>query len=187
MIVPEGLTARTPQVPTDGRCPSCNLPRLRTPDTRQPTELLCVTCDLGRIGPFSTLLSRMRLRSLAEQDTSRVSQQLLPTPAQRRISAASTMSSPPSTTSTPLTDVTPPPSPPFIPPPPTAEQLRRRAQSDMASREIGAKMLRGYAMLADECPNSTCYGIPLVRPPKSSGKDPRKVRTGWRNRYHHSD
>jgi len=88
------------------------------------------------------------------------------------------MSSPPSIiTSTPPTDVTPPPSPPWVPPPPTAEQLRRRAQSDMASREIGAKMLRGYAMLADECPNSACYGIPLVRPPKQGGTDPRKVRT----------
>lgn len=81
------------------------------------------------------------------------------------------MCSPPSRTSTPPTDVTPPPSPPFVLPPPTAEQLSRRAQSDMASREIGTKMLRGYAMLAEQCPNSTCYGIPLVRPPK----DPRKV------------
>jgi len=30
-------------------------------------------------------------------------------------------------------------------------------------------------MLADECPRSTCYGIPLVRPPKTGrDKDPRK-------------
>jgi len=30
-------------------------------------------------------------------------------------------------------------------------------------------------MLADECPRSTCYGIPLVRPPKTGQeKDPRK-------------
>jgi len=30
-------------------------------------------------------------------------------------------------------------------------------------------------MLADECPNPDCYGIPLVRPPKAGGeKDPRK-------------
>jgi len=36
-------------------------------------------------------------------------------------------------------------------------------------------MLKGWAMLADECPNSSCYGIPLVRPPKvGSEKDPRK-------------
>ena len=30
-------------------------------------------------------------------------------------------------------------------------------------------------MLADECPNEHCYGIPLVRPPLPGGKDPRKV------------
>ena len=30
-------------------------------------------------------------------------------------------------------------------------------------------------MLVEECPNSTCYGIPLMRPPKVGGKDPRKV------------
>jgi len=30
-------------------------------------------------------------------------------------------------------------------------------------------------MLADECPNSQCFGIPLVRPPKVGGdQDPRK-------------
>ena len=37
-------------------------------------------------------------------------------------------------------------------------------------------MLKGWAMLADECPNPNCYGVPLVRPPKAGGeKDPRKV------------
>jgi len=31
-------------------------------------------------------------------------------------------------------------------------------------------------MLADECLNPECYGVPLVRPPKpGGGKDPRKV------------
>jgi len=30
-------------------------------------------------------------------------------------------------------------------------------------------------MLGDECPNETCYGVPLVRPPKAGGeRDPRK-------------
>ena len=58
----------------------------------------------------------------------------------------------------------------------TAELLRRRRQSDTASAEIGKRMLKGWAMLADECPNSTCYGIPLVRPPKTgAGVDPRKA------------
>ena len=31
-------------------------------------------------------------------------------------------------------------------------------------------------MLAEECPNSACFGVPLVRPPKAGGgKDSRKV------------
>lgn len=67
--------------------------------------------------------------------------------------------------STPPTDLSPPSSPPFNLPPPTEETLRRRAQSDHASQEIGNKMLQGWTMLADECPNPTCYGIPLVRAP----------------------
>ena len=54
--------------------------------------------------------------------------------------------------------------------------LRRRQQSDRASTEIGNRLLKGWAMLADECPNIECYGVPLVRPPKpGGGKDPRKV------------
>lgn len=54
--------------------------------------------------------------------------------------------------------------------------MSRRAQSDKASTEIGNRMLRGWAMLAEECPNEYCYGIPLVRPPKSgTEKNTRKV------------
>ena len=30
-------------------------------------------------------------------------------------------------------------------------------------------------MLADECPNERCYGVPLVRPPLVGGRDPRKA------------
>lgn len=67
-----------------------------------------------------------------------------------------------------------PDSPHFAPMDP-AEFLRRRAQSDLASAEIGSRLLKGWAMLADECPNTQCYGIPLVRPPKAGGeRDPRK-------------
>lgn len=67
--------------------------------------------------------------------------------------------------STPPTDVTPPPSPPFVLPPPSEEMIRRRAQSDRASQEIGNRMLRGWTMLADECINTSCHGIPLMRSP----------------------
>lgn len=67
-------------------------------------------------------------------------------------------------------------SPIFAPPPETAETRRRREQSDTASSEIGKKLLKGWALLGDECPNEACYGVPLVRPPKSGNdKDPRKV------------
>lgn len=53
--------------------------------------------------------------------------------------------------------------------------LRRRQQSDRASAEIGNRLLKGWAMLADECPGPECYGVPLIRPPKpGGGKDPRK-------------
>lgn len=63
----------------------------------------------------------------------------------------------------------------FSPPPETEETRRRREQSDRASSEIGNRLLKGWAMLGEECPNSTCFGVPLVRPPKAGGeKDPRK-------------
>lgn len=53
---------------------------------------------------------------------------------------------------------------------------RRREQSDQASTEIGKRLLKGWAMLGEECPSPRCYGVPLVRPPKTNGdKDPRKV------------
>jgi|SRR6267142_6775989 len=64
-------------------------------------------------------------------------------------------------------------SPTFALPPETEESIRRRQQSDLASAEIGNRLLKGWTMLADECLRSTCYGIPLVRPPKASrDKDP---------------
>lgn len=67
-------------------------------------------------------------------------------------------------------------SPTFAPPVETEDMIRRRQQSDQASTEIGKRLLKGWTMLADECPNTRCYGVPLVRPPKTGiDKDPRKV------------
>ena len=61
-------------------------------------------------------------------------------------------------------------------PPETDEVRQRREQSDRASSEIGKKLLKGWAMLGEECPSDGCYGVPLVRPPKIGGVlDPRKV------------
>jgi hypothetical protein len=83
-----------------------------------------------------------------------------------------------SRSSTPLTEISEEFAPQnFSPPPETEETRRRREQSDRASSEIGNRLLKGWAMLGEECPNSTCFGVPLVRPPKAGGeKDPRKVR-----------
>jgi hypothetical protein len=50
----------------------------------------------------------------------------------------------------------------------------RDAQSARASGLIGNMLLRGFSLLADSCPNSTCYGIPLVG-------HPRARRTGGRD------
>lgn len=82
-----------------------------------------------------------------------------------------------SRSSTPPTDVPSAlSSPVFAPPVETQESQHRREQSDRASSEIGKRLLKGWAMLGDECPNTRCYGVPLVRPPKvGGGKDPRKV------------
>lgn len=45
--------------------------------------------------------------------------------------------------------------------------------------ESSASSDLGWAMLADECPNVDCYGVPLVRPPRAGGRDPRKVSTAF--------
>ncbi|KAJ1311039.1 hypothetical protein OPQ81_009544 [Rhizoctonia solani] len=79
--------------------------------------------------------------------------------------------------STPATEISAPGSDDFVLPPPSEETLRRRAQSDRASTEIGNRMLKGWAMLAEECPNDECWAIPLVRHPRArpgAEPDPRK-------------
>ncbi|CAE6517977.1 unnamed protein product [Rhizoctonia solani] len=79
--------------------------------------------------------------------------------------------------STPATDISIVDSDDFVLPPPSEETLRRRAQSDRASAEIGSRMLKGWAMLSEECPNEECWAIPLVRFPRSrpgAEPDPRR-------------
>lgn len=58
----------------------------------------------------------------------------------------------------------------------------RRQQSDAASREIGTMLLQGWALLGDDCPNTNCLGIPLMRPPAAS-KDLRKFCVVCRQYY----
>ncbi|KAF9949746.1 hypothetical protein BGZ72_008508 [Mortierella alpina] len=39
----------------------------------------------------------------------------------------------------------------------------RREQNERASRLMGEKMLQGWTMLQEPCPNAGCYGVPLMR------------------------
>lgn len=62
-------------------------------------------------------------------------------------------------------------------PPLTEEARRRQEQSDRASSELASRLLKGWSMLAEECPNDACFGVPLVRPPNVGGeKSHQKVR-----------
>lgn len=131
---------------------------MRSPGGQTPVVHFCVSCDGDP------------------------SQGPVQSPAQRRpsqISSATTASThrSPSRASTPPTDIPSDIDSPLWPPiPDTDAILRRRQQSDRASAEIGNRLLKGWAMLADECPSAECYGVPLVRPPKpGGGKDPRKA------------
>lgn len=50
----------------------------------------------------------------------------------------------------------------------TEEEVReretKREQSERASRLIGQKMLQGWAMMQDPCPNPSCHGVSCVGP-----------------------
>ncbi|KAI0049616.1 hypothetical protein FA95DRAFT_1588178 [Auriscalpium vulgare] len=143
---------------TDNTCPTAGcrrVPLLRSPPAQSPEVLFCANCE-GDGKPNG--------QSSQAADP--------PLPSSPSITSSTHYSRP----STPPTEVSSNlSSPTFAPPIETEESIRRRQQSDQASAEIGRRLLRGWAMLADECPNPTCYGIPLVRPPKVGGaQNPRK-------------
>jgi len=141
---------------TDCPCPApfCKgVPLLRSPEGQQPVTNYCANCD----GPPKTQWSGSE--GMESQSSSTVSS----------TSPRSRPSTPPTDLSSTLS------SPTFAPPVETVDIIRRRQQSDQASTEIGKRLLKGWAMLGEECPNTRCYGVPLVRPPKSGiDKDPRK-------------
>ncbi|KAI0751325.1 hypothetical protein C8Q80DRAFT_1156652 [Daedaleopsis nitida] len=153
---------------TDRICTKCaKVPLMRSPPSASTEVHFCVNCDPApSTGNAATtappLSSRAAPRPSAPQDGYSIS--------------STSNSSVLSRSSTPPTEVSnAPSSPPFAPIMDTAELLRRRRQSDAASAEIGKRMLKGWAMLADECPSPDCYGIPLVRPPKAGTTvDPKK-------------
>ncbi|KAI0771469.1 hypothetical protein BD413DRAFT_475844 [Trametes elegans] len=156
---------------TDSICQKCGkVPMMRSPSAASRLSQFCANCDpapdsgsrVSGSGPQPLRPPIAPQPSAALPDGSSVS----------TVSYSTRMSR----SSTPPTDVSSTPDSPVLAPiMDTAELLRRRQQSDTASAEIGKRMLRGWAMLADECPNPNCYGIPLVRPPKAQATiDPRK-------------
>ncbi|RPD61960.1 hypothetical protein L226DRAFT_535337 [Lentinus tigrinus ALCF2SS1-7] len=155
---------------TDRICPKCSkVPLMRSPPSAAVEVHFCVNCDPAPSTGSSA--------NAASTHPSRIAAVPKPSAPQDVHSISSTSnSSGMSRSSTPPTEVSrAPESPPLVPIMDTAELMRRRHQSDTASAEIGNRMLRGWAMLADECPNPQCYGIPLVRPPKTGTTiDPRK-------------
>lgn len=132
---------------------------MRSPNGQTPVVHFCVSCD-GDPSQAPAQSSGQRRSSQISSTTTVESTHL----------SASRASSPP--TDIP-SDIDSPLLQPVID---TEVILRRRQQSDRASAEIGNRLLKGWAMLADECPGPECYGVPLVRPPKAGGgKDPRKA------------
>ncbi|KAL1723332.1 hypothetical protein EV715DRAFT_286203 [Schizophyllum commune] len=140
---------------TDKTCSTvnCPVPLMRSPNGQTPVVHFCTRCHGGPEG--------IGAPSAAASTTS----------ASTSIASASHISR----ASTPPTELSNESSfEDFVLPPETEESRRRREQSDTASTEIGKRLLKGWAMLADECPSTNCWGVPLVRPPKAGGeKDPR--------------
>jgi len=130
---------------TDKTCPapSCSVPLMRSPNGRSPVVHFCARCDGG---PDS-----------ARHPTAQVPGSSVSVSSSSHCSRSST---PPTEVSSTLS---------FVLPAETEESRQRREQSDAASAAIGQRLLKGWAMLADECPNARCFGVPLVRPPKAGG------------------
>lgn len=151
---------------TDELCPTCLIPMLRTPaHARQPQLLFCSQCsDLVPKGKANDVINQTKRANNAQIATEH---QLVP--SDNNVDKNVLNRPVPQTSSEPE-------SPTLAQPSDNPEILRRRLQSDSASAVIGNRMLKGWAMLAEECPNESCYGIPLVRSPKSAAvKDKRMV------------
>lgn len=151
------------QILTDSICPQCHkVPLLRSPSAaKTPVPPFCVTCS-----PLPPGGSNQDLPSAHPSN---------PKPSSHSSASTSDSASHGSHSTAPTEISDDLESHEFVPMD-TPESIRRRQQSDTAAAEIGKRLLKGWAMLADECPGSDCYGVPLVRPPKRGGeKDPRKV------------
>ncbi|KAJ3720447.1 hypothetical protein C8R42DRAFT_608584 [Lentinula raphanica] len=135
---------------TDTPCPRCkNIPLMRSPKNQVPIMHFCANCD----------------GNAQKVDVVRTSS------SSSLTNASSTTRTTVSRSSTPATEISDvPSSPTFVIPAETPESRRRREQSDRASAEIGNRLLKGWALLGEECINETCFGIPLVRAPKSGNE-----------------
>ena len=167
------VTSKT--LSSDRTCPAkgCRgIPLLRSPEPG--LAWFCPSCETD--GEFSVFV-------ISSDSPTNCLSVLDPAPSHSEMQQPSSPSFGSSThhsrSSTPPTeDADVPGSPAFAIPAETEDSIRRRQQSDFASAEIGRRLLRGWAMLGEECPRSSCYGIPLVRPPKTGQEnDPRKVRS----------
>ncbi|KAJ6614327.1 hypothetical protein B0H10DRAFT_2045728 [Mycena sp. CBHHK59/15] len=141
---------------TDRTCSTvgCSVPLMRSPTGKTPVVHFCASCDGS---PDIRPPLQMPDSSASISSSSHISRS----------------STPPTEISSALS------SPVFAPPAETEESRRRREQSDAARLSHWPTASQGeqfgWAMLADECPNTRCFGVPLVRPPKAGGeKDPRK-------------
>ncbi|KAG2013742.1 hypothetical protein CC2G_010621 [Coprinopsis cinerea AmutBmut pab1-1] len=138
---------------TDKSCSVCATPLMRSPRAAATEVWFCAKCDGGP--PGSALNAKSKSAAQPSSFTSGTST----TTSSRQSSTDE--SDTPSTPPTEMSNL----SEEFILPPETEESRRRREQSDRASAELGRRLLQGWAMLGEECPNSTCYGVPLMRPP----------------------
>ncbi|KAL1739404.1 hypothetical protein HDZ31DRAFT_23018, partial [Schizophyllum fasciatum] len=148
-------------VMTDKICNSnngeCPVPLMSSPKGQAPAIVFCVRCHGGPegVGAPSAAPSASTSTSTSIASAS-------------HISRASTPPTELSNDDSSFED--------FVLPPETEESRRRRELVDAASSEIGKRLLKGWAMLSDECPSSECWGVPLVRPPKAGGgKNPLMV------------
>ncbi|KAI0773847.1 hypothetical protein C8Q74DRAFT_1316848 [Fomes fomentarius] len=156
---------------TDRICSKCaKVPLMRSPSSAAVELHFCINCDpapsTGSVANISAPQPSPSRTPAAPQASAQYAQSV----------SSTSNSNPLSRSSTPPTEVSHAPSSPlFAPVMDPIALLRRRQQSDTASAEIGRRMLKGWAMLAEECPSPDCYGVPLVRPPRTGTTvDPRK-------------
>jgi hypothetical protein len=151
---------------------------MRSPNGRTPIVYYCANCDENQTCKGVCFFEFAGSDIIAARGATSTTSLVPADQALAQHSPSISSSSHQSRSSTPPTELSSTlSSPTFALPAETPESLWRRQQSDTASSEIAKRLLKGWAMLGEECPNVRCFGVPLVRPPKAGGKDPRMART----------